>query len=287
MIYTTRKMLLWTFDSRIIMIIDKITSRQNPLVKRFRAVREGQERHLLFIEGIRLLEEAIEAGLHFEAVAFSDRLQATSRGVELYQKILHLSCRGALVANSVLDAISDVETPQGVAAIAHIPYATLEKDAINRAAPLIIVAHQLQDPGNLGAIIRTGEAVGVDSLITTLNTVSPFNIKALRAAMGSAFRLPIITNTRINQIAEFCHKANIQLVAADLVSKRSYTDLDWQKPTAVLIGQEGNGLDEVASKYAQEIIHIPMMKPVESLNVATAVSVLLYEAARQRSFKFC
>src|SRR2546426_9935507 len=107
------------------MIIDKVTSRQNPLVKRFRAVRQRRERHLIFIEGIRLIEEAVRAELHIETVAYTEQLHASERGARLYESLQHLPCRGALVTDSVMAALSEVESPQGVAAIAQLPYASL------------------------------------------------------------------------------------------------------------------------------------------------------------------
>ncbi|MEW6731537.1 MAG: RNA methyltransferase [Acidobacteriota bacterium] len=267
------------------MIIDKITSRQNPLVKRLRAIREGRERHLIFIEGVRLVEEAIRAKLYIEAVAYTERLLSIDRGTQLYSQLLHLPCRGALVTESVMALISDVETPQGVVAIAHLPYANLT-DAIRKQTPLVVIAHQLQDPGNLGTLIRSAEAVGADSLITTPGTVDPFNLKALRAAMGSAFRLPTIINARLSAIAELSRNAGLILVAADVKGECRYSDFNWTVPVALLLGQEAHGLDETAATIVEKRLTIPMIDTVESLNVAAAATVLLYEAARQRQFNF-
>lgn len=267
------------------MLIDKITSRQNPLIKRFRLVREGQEKHLMLIEGVRLVEEAVKAQLHFEIVAYTDRLHTTPRGQQLYDQLLKLSCRGALVTESILSTMSDVVSPQGVAAIAHLPYATLD-NAISKQPPLVIIAHQLQDPGNIGTIIRTAEAVGAESVITTAGTVNPFSLKALRSSMGSAFRLPIILNVKTQQVIEFCQQNKLQIVAASAKAAKQYTELDWTLPTALIIGSEANGIDSFINKFAQENVFIPMAKDMESLNVATATAVLLYEAARQRKFVF-
>lgn len=267
------------------MIIDKVTSRQNPLVKRFRSVRQGRERHLILIEGVRLMEEAVAAGLHFEIIAYSERLHNSERGEKLYQRLLTLPCRGAVVTDSVMAAMSDVEEPQGIAAIAHMPYATLN-DALKRPPALVVIAHQLQDPGNMGTIMRTAEAAGADSIIVTQGTVSPFNLKALRAATGSAFRLPVILNAKLHEIDEFCKKEGLRMVAADVRGTRRHTEFDWTQPVALMLGQEASGLDEVATAYVQERLTIPMASGVESLNVATATAVMLYEAARQRQFSF-
>lgn len=267
------------------MLIDKITSRQNPLIKKFRDVSQTKERHLILIEGIRLVEEAIKAQLHFEVIAYTDRLHTSERGQKLYSQILNLSCRGALVTDSIMSLISDVNTSQGVAAIAHIPYANID-DAITKSVPLVVVAHQLQDPGNIGTIIRTSEAAGADSLITTSGTVNPFNLKALRASMGASFRLPIILNVKPTELIEFCQKSGLQIVTTTVSAKKDYRKLDWKLPTALILGSEANGIDQFIEKSAKESIFIPMAEGVESLNVATAAAILLYEAAKEKDFKF-
>lgn len=266
------------------MLIDKITSRQNPLIKKFRDVRQGHERHLLLIEGIRLMEEAISSELHFEVIAYTDQLHKTERGRKLYSQLLNLSCRGALVTESIMTAMSDVVSPQGVAAIVQIPYSSLE-DAISKPLPLIVVAQQLQDPGNIGTIIRTAEAVGADSLITTIGTVNPFSLKALRSSMGSAFRLPLILNLRSQQIVELCNSHNLQIVVASNKANKNYSELNWTLPTALVVGSEANGVDPIIVKAAKESVLIPMAKPVESLNVSSATAILLYEALKQRTNK--
>jgi RNA methyltransferase, TrmH family len=263
------------------MLIDKISSRQNPLVRRFREVRQGHERHLVLIEGVRLVMEALQSQLHFEVVAYTERLQSTPPGRALYQQLVTLSCRGAVVSDHVMAAISDVETSAGIAALAHIPYTSAD-DLFRTTSPLIIIAHGLQDPGNLGNLIRTAEATGVDTLVTTPGTVNPFSPKALRAAMGSSFRLPLVLNLPLAKVITRCRQAQVTLIAAEQTAQEYYTDYNWQQPTALIIGQEGNGLDDLAQGIADRQLAIPMRAPVESLNVATATAIMLYEAVRQR-----
>lgn len=264
------------------MLVDTVTSRQNPLVKRFKAVRQGRKRHLVFIEGVRLVEEAIKSRLHFEVVAFSDRLKAHERGSALQRSLNKVNCRGAHVSEAVMESISDVESPQGIAAIVHLPYTSLE--TLPSELSVIVVAHRLRDPGNMGTLIRTAEAAGADSLIATSETVDPFNIKSLRAAMGSAFRLPIVVNTKLRDVAQLCSKRGILMVAAESGAETRYTDFDWTRPVALLLGQEAEGLDKEASSLVQHRVSIPMQQQVDSLNVASAGAVLLFEAARQRNF---
>ncbi|HEY7544451.1 MAG TPA: RNA methyltransferase [Blastocatellia bacterium] len=282
------------------MLIEKITSRQNPLVKRFRRVRAGGERHMILLEGVRLIEEALRAGAHFESVAFTSEIEATDRGMALLDALQQVRCRGAHIPRQVMEVFSDTETPQGIAAIASRPYYELES-LFARAPQLLIIADRLQDPGNLGAIIRTAEAAGATGLVTTPDTVDPFNHKALRASMGAALRLPLATHVASTEIARLCHEHRVKAFAtstrparaAGVIEEASraetirlYTEIDMAAPVAFLLGREASGVSNEASFQADGLIHIPMASGVESLNVAAAATVLLYEAARQRNFCF-
>jgi TrmH family RNA methyltransferase len=186
-----------------------------------------------------------------------------------------------------------------VAAIVSRPYFELE-DLFARDPKLIIIADQLQDPGNLGTIIRTAEAAGADGLITTRFTVDPFNHKALRASMGSALRLPIITDARREDVARLCRERKIKLVASRPTSARQqaiiedaartesirrYTDADLTVPLALILGKEASGISKDTAAEADEFVYIPMAEGIESLNVSAAAAILLYEAARQRGFE--
>jgi RNA methyltransferase, TrmH family len=281
------------------MLIEKISSRQNPLVKRFRRVRTGSEYHFLFIEGIRLIEEAVRAGAHFESVAFTGEVEDGDRGQALLDSFDHVQCRGAFVSSQVMEAISGTESPQGIAAIVTRPVFGVD-DVFAARPELVVVVDQLQDPGNIGSIIRTAEAAGAGGVIATRETVDPYNLKALRASMGSAFRLPVVTGVRASELAEACRTRNVKLVtsnperptmrpleeaaAARQVAK--YTDVDLTGGLAVAFGSEPNGVSEEISSIAQTSVWIPMLPGVESLNVAAAAAIVLYEAARQRQFPF-
>ncbi|HWC76645.1 MAG TPA: RNA methyltransferase [Blastocatellia bacterium] len=282
------------------MLVEKITSRQNPLVKRFRRVRTGSERHHLFLEGVRLIESAVEAGVHFESVAFTAALEGTERGLALLDRLQNVSCRGAHVSYQVMDAIADTESPQGVAAIVSRPVYGVEEAMLGDPA-LVVIADQLQDPGNLGSLIRTAEAAGATGLIATRDTVDPFNHKALRASMGAALRVPIAAGIRAKEVAELLESRKITLLAATsagpqprnkiedatkVATIRRYDQADFNRPIAVVLGREATGISPEFSIHVDEFIHIPMFERVESLNVAAAGAIILYEAARQRSFKF-
>ncbi len=136
------------------MLVEKIISRQNPLVKRFRRVRATGERQHVFLEGVRLIEDALATGARFESVAFTAELESTERGAALLESLRRVQCRGALVSRQVMEAIADTQTPQGVAAIVSRPYLELE-ELFATSPDLLVIADGLQDPGNLGTIIRT------------------------------------------------------------------------------------------------------------------------------------
>jgi TrmH family RNA methyltransferase len=281
------------------MLVEKITSRQNPLVKRFRRLRTMGERQHVFLEGVRLIEDAINTGARFESVAFTAELESSERGAALLDSLRRVQCRGALVSKQVMEAIADTKTPQGVAAIVSRPFVELD-DLFAGSPDLLVVADGLQDPGNLGTIIRTAEAAGASGLITTRYTVDPFNEKAIRASMGSALRLPVVTGARRADIAARCREHQIKTIAslpmpatqrviedaARASRLKLCAEVDMTVPIALIVGSEAAGISPVAGMEADEFVHIPMAAGVESLNVAAAAAMLLYEAARQRGFRF-
>jgi TrmH family RNA methyltransferase len=274
------------------MLVEKITSRQNPLVKRFRRVRSGAEPHLILLEGVRLVEEALDSGAHFESVAFTGDLESTDRGLALKDALQRVPCRGAELNKQVMDYMSDTESPQGIAALIVRPHFALEQ-VFEREPQLLIIADGLQDPGNIGAIIRTAEAAGATGLLATTGTVSPYSPKALRASMGSALRLPIVTSQGPEAIVKACSESGVTILASDPARPESprsnsviYTDADFRPGVAVVIGSEGGGIPSRALADAGRFVHIPMAPSVESLNVAASTAILLYEAARQRHFEF-
>jgi len=280
------------------MLVEKIISRQNPLVKRFRRVRAMGERQHVFLEGVRLIEDALLTGARFESVAFTADLESSARGAALLESLRRVQCRGALVSKQVMEAIADTRTPQGVAAIVSRPYIELDELFLN-SPELLVIADGLQDPGNLGTIIRTAEAAGARGLITTRYTVDPFNDKAIRASMGSALRLPMVTGAARKDIVTRCRDHKIKIIASSPRPARGqriiedaartealklYSDVDMTVPLALILGREASGISPAAEGDADEFVHIPMVDGVESLNVAAAAAILLYEAARQRGF---
>jgi TrmH family RNA methyltransferase len=150
------------------------------------------------------------------------------------------------------------------------------------ANPLLVVLHQINNPVNVGAILRTSEAAGAAGVIATKNTSDPFSPKSLRGAMGSAFRLPIWSGPTYAEMIDWCRERGIATICADVDASTAYTEIDWTRPSALILGPESTGLAPEELELADQRVSIPMKGMAESLNVAVAGGVLLFEAARQR-----
>ena len=261
-----------------------ITSRDNQLAKRARAVRDRKVEGLIFIEGMRLCEEALGARLPVEDVFCTERFAVDERGARLLQALGHVCERIAFVSDQVFASISDTKTPQGIALIASSPRTGAEMLANHKGQiPLIVVMHGINNPANAGAILRTAEAAGATGAITTHGSTDLFAPKALRGAMGSSFRLPLWTGAEFKELIEWCSARGVLTVCADVRAAHSHTEIDWRVPRALILGGEAAGLGALEVAAADEALRIPMRPPVESLNVAAAAAIVLYEAARQRT----
>jgi TrmH family RNA methyltransferase len=263
-----------------------ITSRDNPLAKRARAVRGGRVRGQIFVEGLRLCEEALQALGPDEVtdVVHTERIAQDERGARLLDRLRRGGRRTTLASESVFSSISDTKTPQGVVMLASRPDTgpgALLKDA--SAVPLIVILHRVNNPSNAGAVLRAAEAAGATAAVLTEGSADIFSPKALRGAMGSSLRLPLWTGARFREAVEWCKGRGVKTVCTDVRAARAHTEVDWTGPAALILGEEAAGIapEEVAA--ADLALRIPMRPPVESLNVAVAAAVVLYEAARQRA----
>ncbi|SNS97505.1 RNA methyltransferase, TrmH family [Granulicella rosea] len=251
-----------------------ITSRANPSVKQLRAAFAGQARlsgGLVAIEGDHLVLEALQSGMVLKTVFISERRPVPDE-VPKSVEVLRL-------ANDVFRSCVETQSPQGIAALLVPPVGSVEK--MLRNTPLILVAQALQDPGNLGTLVRSAEAFGATGVLTTLGGVSPWNQKCIRASAGSVFRLPVAQADEAAVALLKSHK--VQFLAAMPTNAIPIEQADLKLPTALLIGNEGAGLDAEWTALADRRITIPTPGRVESLNAAVAGSLLLYEASRQRA----
>ncbi len=186
------------------------------------------------------------------------------------------------VSEEVFAKMSDTQTPQGILTVLKRPVYELET-LLKVDKPLFVVLEDLQDPGNLGTILRTGEGAGVTAVLMTKNTVDMFNPKTIRATMGSVYRVPFLYVEDIEDTIKSLHNKNVKTYAAHLKGEVYYDAFSFREGTAFLIGNEGNGLKKSTADMADSYLKIPMEGQVESLNAAIATSLLMYEAHRQRA----
>src|SRR6185369_14129013 len=209
-------------------MIDTITSRDNSLLRQARAVRDGKIDELIFVEGLRLCEEAQRSNLEIEAAIVSEELLRKERAEQAIAELSRVSKRSASVTEKLLESISYTKTPQGIVVLAGRPDSSEARLAASlTASPLLVVLHQINNPVNVGAILRTAEAAGATGVIATRNTSDPFSPKSLRGAMGSAFRLPIWTGPTYEDVIEWCRDRSIETACSDGEADTDYTDLDW------------------------------------------------------------
>jgi RNA methyltransferase, TrmH family len=264
----------------------RIEGRHNALVKNLRQAFSNSEATpdgFCAIEGMRIVEEAIRSGLRFGAVFFSE--SAVQKAERLLPQIgAHVDT--LLLPDKLFQGAVPSESPQGVAALVRLKTYSLD-DILERVqvGPILVFAG-LQDPGNLGTALRSAEALGSAGVILGQGTVSALNSKVIRASAGSAFRLPIVavkapgdTEAVSNQL----RKQHVRLLATSSHKGTTIYQTDLTAPTAIFIGSEGAGLPRSLAAGMDETVAIPHNPQVESLNAGVAASILLYEAARQRS----
>jgi TrmH family RNA methyltransferase len=245
-----------------------VTSRSNPLVARLRALKSRADADLALVEGPKLLAEAVSAGVAIVEVAAAPDASVPDVPVPVRR-----------VAADVLASLSEMETSQGVLAIARRP--SFDEEALYRAVPLVLVAAGVQNPGNLGGLLRTAEAAGASGAYLTDGCADPFSWKALRGSMGSAFRLPHVRRLPLEEVLRRLAARGLAIAAAAATGTPCDT-ADLGGPLALVVGPEGAGLpDDVIARGSLRVA-VPMRAPVESLNVGVAAGVLLFEAARQR-----
>ena len=259
----------------------RVEGRHNALVKELRAAfarAELTEARDCAIEGLRIVEEAIRSGLRFHAVFFRE---SASNLVERLLPQIGANVETVLLPDKLFSSIVSSEAPQGVAALVRYRQSTLE-DVFQRIAtgPLVVVAG-LQDPGNLGTILRSAEAFGSAGVLLGEATVSPFNAKVVRGSAGSIFRLPMV-RVKLGEVLPQLGERGVRLIATSSHKGVALPQANLVGALAVLIGGEGTGIPRDLMAKVDEIVAIPHAAQVESLNAGVATSIVLYEIRRQR-----
>jgi TrmH family RNA methyltransferase len=256
----------------------RLTSRQNPIVATFRAVARGEEPGLV-LDGQHLVEEALRSAITIR------RAMVTGEGLDrrevraLVERLERAGVAVVSVPRAVMTAVSTLRSPSVLVAIADRPPAADEQ--LYAGTPLVVVACDVQDPGNVGAIVRVAEAAGGSGVVAAGSSADPYGVKALRGSMGSALRLPLASGDAVAAIDE-AERHGCRILATVPEGGRPVFEVDLTKPAALLIGGEGAGLPRELLDRAHERVTVPMRAAVESLNAAITAAIVLYEAYRQR-----
>jgi RNA methyltransferase, TrmH family len=260
---------------------ETLRSRANPLFKRLRALKQkGAASGLCLLEGPKLVLDAAAAGVRFVEAAAAPRAEASVLGA---RAIAELRARGVPVrrmAEALVASLSEAQSTQGLVALAERPAPAAER--VFEGTPLVLVVDGVQDPGNLGALLRCAEAAGATGALLTTGCADPFSWKALRGSMGSALRLPLVGGLTIEDALARLAARGVAVFATAADGERRYDEADLRGPAAIVVGREGQGLAAAVQRSARARLRVPLAAPVESLNVAVAAALVLFEAARQR-----
>ena len=267
-----------------------ITSTNNQQMKQvtllLKKAKERKNSKTFVVEGPRMVVEASVERLKavYVAESFENNKENTDILKELREKCSKANAIYEVVADNVFKNVSDTQTPQGIMAVVSMPEYKLE-DLLAGEQTHLLILESIQDPGNLGTMVRTGEGAGVTGVIMNKTTVDLFNPKTIRSTMGSIYRVPFYVTEDLAGTMKELQSKGISLYAAHLKGEHAYDEEDYTLGCGFLIGNEGNGLSDEIANLADTYIKIPMEGQVESLNAAISATLLMYEANRQRRGK--
>lgn len=269
------------------MNIQKIASRDNARVKLVRKVRDGREKSLVFIEGLRIAEECLRSDLNITQVFIVADLIAKDRGRQLVNTFLSRGFNVIELSPSIFDSIAETKDSQGIVVLADRMSTDLPsfERSIKETADnpkLFIYLHEINNPSNLGAVLRTAEAAGASGVTISERSADVFAPKAIRTSMGSVFRIPLWTNVKANEALEWAGNRRLIISGANIGAAKAYTEVDWRLPRLLIFGSEAHGIPDDIRGAIAENISIPMENGVESLNLAVSAGILLFEAKRSR-----
>jgi len=268
------------------MNIQKIESRDNPRLKLARKIRDAKEHEFVFVEGTRLAEEAVWSDLRIEFCLFDIQYLDYERGAALIEAVQQKTVELFELNEKLFSSVTDTISSQGIILICRRPRA--ERSAFERALemrtnamPLVVMLNEINNPTNLGAVIRTAEAANASGVIVSTKSADVFSPKALRGSMGSAFRVPLWAGAEPADVIDWAASQNFSTVGTSVSSERSYTEHDWTTPNLVIMGSEAHGIPNEIDERLDKRIRISIDERVESLNLAVAAGVILFEARRQ------
>lgn len=259
-----------------------ITSRKNPLVARYRAIGRSEVADLMLLDGVHLVADALDAGLRVRQAVTTTAARARPEVRAIAERLDHADVEVVVVTAPVMDALTPLHSSSTIVVIADRP-ARDDERLYAAGTPLVVIASDVQDPGNMGSIVRVAEAGGATGVVATGTCADPFGWKALRGSMGSALRLPVAVHDRPEEAIVEARRHGCRVIATLPRGGRPLFDVELLAPMAVLVGGEGAGLTTALVETADERITIPMQPHVESLNAAVSAALVVYEARRQRS----
>ncbi|NOT46978.1 MAG: RNA methyltransferase [Acidobacteria bacterium] len=260
---------------------DQITSRDNARLVHARKTRDGKVSDEIFLEGLRLVEEALRSTVEIKECFYTPRAAENARAEKWLERLSAMNIPVHEISDALFNSISDTKTSQGIALTASRP--ETGSNMISRTgADLFVYLHQVNDPSNVGAVFRTAEAAGVNGIILSGGSADAFSTKALRAAMGSNLRVPLWEKAELADILGWAREKGLQTAAADTSGKLPHTAIGWNQPTLVMFGSEAHGLDEEVLSKVDLVFKIEMKNGVESLNLAVSAGIVLFEAVRLR-----
>lgn len=271
------------------MDIKLISSENNSIIKHIKSLQLKKQRvkHLQFtVEGVRIVEECLKHNGDIEYVVFSEELHQVQGGSDLLNKVSSKGHTIYQLPSQLFSKLATTESPQGIMAVVNMKNSSLEDIKFEDDDNLFfVILDRIQDPGNMGTIIRTAESAKVDAIIITKGSVDPYNSKTLRATMGAIFHLPIVLCDSDEDWIEYLKEKNVKLIAADLDTDKTYIDIDYRKNIGIIIGNEANGIDSHILSKVDERVIIPILGKIESLNASIAAGIVIYKAAEEKHLR--
>ncbi|SDE61012.1 TrmH family RNA methyltransferase [Sporomusa acidovorans] len=264
-----------------------ISSMTNKLIKETTSLKQRKYREkleLFLAEGVRLVEECVHADWPVATCIYTEEIAERERAKNIIDRLAVTNCRMVKVPAEIYKKISDTEQPQGIMAILKKRQFSVKQMLAGKdKLPLLVILDGIQDPGNVGTIIRTADAAGCSGVITLKGSADIYAGKTVRATMGSLFHLPVAEGMIYSDLITNLKQAGVSLLATCLQHSAVYYQADFKRPVALILGNEGQGISPELLSAADSRINIPLIGHAESLNVAVAAGVVLYEAIRQRA----
>lgn len=265
-------------------LMNYIQSSQNNTIKEIKALhlkKNRDEQGLYFVEGIRFVSDAIDNGQIIVKVVVSDKLESLNGGKKLIERVTAVCKDCSLISEKLFKEISDTQTPQGILAV--LKKKDFIFETVLEQGSSVVILDGLQDPGNVGTIIRTADAADISAVILTKGCVDLFSPKVLRSTMGSIFHMPIFEGLYIEKTIGLLKKSGYRVIASHLDGRNNYYDEDLTGKSAIIVGNEANGISDETAEIADRLVKIPMPGRAESLNASVAASIMIYEIVRQKT----